>query len=98
MNKPDPAVVASQIAQVSRQVPRDVVARDMCSMIKQGPWSEIELDNFYLAIIQRLRSKSCVRCGKLRVVNHEGSVIEFMDQRHFVCYVCQEFLGEKKVP
>lgn len=89
--------LTQEVVHGSRQVPRSTVAKDMCRIIRATPWTSEELDAFYNAIVGRFKSKTCVRCGKLKAEKLEGSVIDLWGQMSFVCSVCQELMKAKEI-
>lgn len=98
LEKTKAAVVTNLLQDVKagvHQIPKAKVIDDMCDLIRRLSLTEEQVGKFFDAIMSRMVSKQCVRCGKLKADRVEGSVRKWMGGEQFLCSACQEILGEK---
>jgi hypothetical protein len=79
----------------AKQVPKEVVVDDMAAIIKRMPFTDEEIKKLYDAIMYRIPSKQCVRCGESTPIVH-SSVRDFMGTRSRICNGCEKALKEKE--
>lgn len=91
----DFAKVTREIAHKSRQIPRDVIVKDMGSFLAQMPLTDDDIQFLYHVLKNRIPHRVCVRCGKSFAMGVEGDVYTWGHAPTALDKGCAEFLIEK---
>lgn len=86
-----------------RQVPKDIVVKDIAAVIRRIPLTQDEILLLYDAIKGRVAHKMCQRCGVLTAVGIEGKQLKAdwaeknVFYNRYICNACTTILKEKSV-
>jgi len=76
------------------QIPKAQIIEDLVSVLKKMPLTDNDAERLYLAILNRVRAKTCVGCGKLRpvvfgkLVYHPSG--DLSKPKEFWCSLCKD--------
>jgi hypothetical protein len=96
-------MIAQIMGQSVRQIPKDIIVKDIAAIIRRIPLTTEEILALYDAVKSRVKHKQCVRCQVLTAIGIEGADLkdDWSEQnifyRKFICNACKSILKEKSV-
>lgn len=76
---------------VDRQIPKDIIVKDLVDLLRAMPLSDTQVEELFLAISNRVRHKVCDKCMKLKPVvgGKWEAKLDLSKPKSFTCKECK---------